>query len=181
VDPYDRPLTHHDLDDTPDDGNRYELIDGTLYVSPFPTSAHQHVITRLVVILGSYVQERQLGKVFISGLKVVLDERTGVGPDLVYISRTRLDGLAKDGYYGAPDLLVEVLSSKPGLDTQVKKAKYARAGVPHYWIIDPERRLVTIYRLEGSRYRRAAEHRDENTFEHELFPGLSISLEDLWL
>jgi Uma2 family endonuclease len=99
----------------------------------------------------------------------------------VYISRTRLDGLAKDGYYGAPDLLVEVLSSKPGLDTQVKKGKYARAGVPHYWIVDPERRLVTIYRLEGGRYRRAGEHRDEETFEHELFPGLIISLEDLWL
>lgn len=181
VDSYERPLTHRDLDDTPDDGNRYELIDGTLYVSPFPTSAHQEAIAGLYLLLGQYVRERKLGKVYTSGLKVVLDEPTGVGPDIVYISNVRLDGLEEDAYYGAPDLLVEVLSSKPTRDTKIKKDKYERSGVPHYWIIDPDRRLVTIYRLEAGRYRRVAEYRNDETFEHELFPGLSIALDDLWL
>lgn len=177
----DRPLTHHDLDLTPDDGNRYEVIDGVLYVSPFPSSSHQNVITELVTVLGQHVLERKLGKVFVSGLKVVLDVHTGVGPDVVYISTARLAGLARDGQHGAPDLLVEVLSSKPTLDTQIKKARYARAGVPHYWIVDPERRTLQAFHLEGDHYLLATEVAGDATFEPELFPGLVIPLADLWL
>jgi Uma2 family endonuclease len=180
-DPYDRPLTHHDLDATPDDGNRYELIDGVLHVSPFPNSSHQNVATQLVSILNEYVRKRKLGKVFAANLKVVLDEPTGVGPDVVYISEARLQGLAPDGYYGAPDLLIEVLSSKPALDVVVKKQKYARAGVPHYWMVDPEKRTLRAYRLEGGEYHLAAEAAGEATFEPSLFPGLVIPLADLWL
>ncbi len=180
-DPHDRPLTHRDLDDTPDDGNRYELIDGELHVSPFPSSSHQHVIARLLVLLDSYVRQRGLGLVFTAGLKVVLDEQTGVGPDVVFISQERLSGLMEDGFYGAPDLLVEVLSSKPALDTLIKKQKYARSGVPHYWIIDPEKRALQAYRLEGDRYHLMAEAAGEAVFEPSLFPGLAIPLADLWL
>jgi Uma2 family endonuclease len=180
-DPHDRPLTHHDLDHTPDDGNRYEIIDGELYVSPFPSSSHQHIIARLLVLLDGYVRQRSLGMVFTSGLKVVLDEPTGVGPDVVFISQGRLDTLMADGFYGAPDLLVEVLSSKPALDTLIKKKKYARSGVPHYWIVDPEKRALQAYRLEGDRYHLMAEVAGEAVFEPSLFPGLAISLADLWL
>jgi Uma2 family endonuclease len=180
-DPHDRPLTHHDLDHTPDDGNRYEIIDGELYVSPFPSASHQNVATQLVSILNHYVRQRSLGLVFTSGLKVVLDEPTGVGPDVVFISQGRLDTLMADGFYGAPDLLVEVLSSKPALDTLIKKKKYARSGVPHYWIVDPEKRTLQAYRLEGDRYHLMAEVLGEAVFEPSLFPGLAIPLADLWL
>jgi Uma2 family endonuclease len=180
-DPHDRPLTHRDLDHTPDDGNRYEIIDGELYVSPFPSSSHQHIIARLLVLLDGYVRQRRLGMVFTSGLKVVLDEPTGVGPDVVFISQARLDGLLADGFYGAPDLLVEVLSTKPALDTLIKKQKYARSGVPHYWIVDPEKRTLHAYRLEGDRYHLMAEVAGEAVFEPSLFPDLAIPLADLWL
>lgn len=181
ADPHDRPLTHHDLDATPDDGNRYELIDGVLHVSPFPNSSHQNVATQLVSILNEHVRKRKLGKVFAANLKVVLDEPTGVGPDVVYISEARLQGLAPDGYYGAPDLLIEVLSTKPALDVLIKKPKYARAGVPHYWMVDPERRILQAFRLEGDHYLLAAEAAGEAIFEPSLFPGLVIPLADLWL
>ena len=181
ADPHDRPLTHRDLDDTPDDGNRYEIIDGELYVSPWPSVSHQHVVTQLVLVLAHYARQRNLGLVFTWGLKVVLDEPTGVGPDVVFISQGRLDGLLADGFHGAPDLLVEVLSSKPALDTLIKKQKYARSGVPHYWIVDPEQRTLHAYRLEGERYHLLAEVAGEAVFEPSLFPGLAIPLSDLWL
>lgn len=177
----DRPLTHHDLDATPDDGNRYEVIDGVLYVSPFPNSSHQNVISALLIVLGNHVRQHGLGKVFTSGLKVVLDEPTGVGPDVVYISAARLPGLAIDGFHGIPDLLVEVLSSKPTLDTQIKKAKYARSGVPHYWIVDPAQRILQAFQLEGEHYVLAAEAAGDATFQPSLFPGLLIPLAELWL
>jgi Uma2 family endonuclease len=114
-------------------------------------------------------------------LKVVLDERTGVGPDVVYISKARLGGLARDGYYGPPDLLVEVLSSRPSLDTEVKMAAYARAEVSHYWMVDPERYTVRAYELGHARWKLAAERRDDDAFEPALFPGLVVPLASLWI
>lgn len=180
-DPFDRPLTHRDLDQIPEDGQRYETIDGVLYVTPFPSVSHQQAATQLTSILNHHVRRHQLGHVFAAGLKVVLDDPSGVGPDLVYISTARLDGLEADAYYGAPDLVVEVLSSKPALDSIVKKQKYARAGIPHYWIVDPEQRKMWIFELQADKYRLVAEHRDEDSFEPQLFPGLALPLSDLWL
>ena len=179
--PADCPLTHRDLDDLPDDGNRYEVIDGVLYVTPFPSFPHQRAATQITTILSYHVRARGLGEVFAAGLKVVLDEPTGVGPDVVFVSRAKMPQMQEDGFHGAPDLLVEVVSTKPALDRVVKLHRYARAGVPHYWIVDPSRRSLRAYRLEAGRYRIAAEVTDDAHFEPELFPGLSIDLGDLWV
>ena len=176
-----RPLTHRDLDDTPDDGSRWEVIDGILHVTPFPSVAHQRAATRLTSLLDVYVRAAGVGEVFTAGLKVVLDEPSGVGPDVVFVATARLDGLRDDGFYGAPDLVVEVLSSKPGLDRFVKFQKYATAGVVHYWIVDPVGRELTAYRLEAGQFRLVAEVRGAATFQPELFPGLSIALSELWM
>ena len=176
-----RGLTHRDLDATPDDGNLWEVIDGSIYVSPHPTPAHQYVITKLTTLLVTYVDRHALGKVFCSAIKVVLDEATGVGPDLVYISTDRLDGLREDGFYGPPDLMVEVISTKPALDRIVKRDKYARAGVPHYWIIDPGKRTLEVYRLEGGRYSLPSEFAGAGVFCPDWLPGLELNLRKLWM
>ncbi len=164
----------------PDDGNLYEVIDGELFVTPFPKRAHQRVVSRLLGILEPYVFDHDLGEVYAPGLKVVLDEQTGVGPDIVFVSKSRLAGGEEDGFYGAPDLIIEVVSSKPQLDRVVKFKKYASSGVPHYWIADPKARVLEVFRLEGARYRRIAELKDDATLEHELFSGLRIALGDVW-
>ncbi len=164
----------------PDDGSRYEVIDGELQVTPFPTTGHQKVSGELFFLLRLHVGEKGLGDVFFSGLKVVLDEHTGVGPDLVYIAREQAGGTRWDGYYGSPTLVVEVLSSKHSLDTKVKRSKYARAGIRYYWIVDPEARALLEYRLEGDDYVLRSEHRGDEPFSPELFPGLIIPLGQLW-
>ncbi len=182
-------LTHHDLEYTPNDGNRYELIDGVLYVTPFPSYRHQHAATQLTILLGAFVHKHKLGHVFAAGLKVVLDEPTGVGPDLAYIAAARMDRMQDDGYHGAPDLVVEVLSflvvevlsSKPQLDRYIKLNKYAEAGIPHYWIVDPVNRSVSVYQLDGERYRLAHEASKDETFSPKLFPDLHIQLNELWV
>src|SRR5262249_48152436 len=153
----DHQLTFRDLDHVPDDGNRYEVIDGVLYVSPFPTYAHQEACGQLFAFLNQHVRANRLGKVFPAGLKVVLDNPTGVGPDIVFVSTARMAQMREDGFYGAPDLVVEVLSSKPEMDRFVKLHKYARAGIPHYWIVDPVQKRFIEYCLEGDRYRIAVE------------------------
>lgn len=179
-DPFDRPLTHRDLDQTPDDGNRYEVIDGALHVTPFPSTAHQQVATRITVALFNHVDKHGLGQVFMAGLKVVLDEPTGVGPDVVYVSNDRMDGLKPDAFYGAPDLVIEILSSKPSLDQVVKKQLYARAGIPHYWIVDPQAHRLWAYRQEGERYRLTTDLQGSEPFTPDLFPGLVVQLGDIW-
>ena len=174
-------LTQRDLEFTPDDGNRHEIIDGVLFVSPFPTYPHQAALQALLRALDVHVHAHGLGKIFPAGLKVVLDEPTGVGPDLTFVSAARMQHMRRDGYYGPPDLLVEILFSRPQLDRLVKLNKYAQAGVPHYWIVDPDERLLDAYRLEGGRYALAVELRGEVAFTPQLFPGLVIDLRELWV
>jgi len=180
-DPGRRRLTQADLDDTPDDGNRWEIIDGELHVTPQPTPAHQNVVMQLGAILNAHVRKHALGRVFPAAIRVVLDEPTGVGPDLVFISNARLPGLQADGFYGAPDLVVEVLSSKPALDRLVKRDKYARAGVPHYWLVDPALRTFEVLVLDGDRYGLPLVLAGDARFTPTLFPGLEIDLQELWL
>ena len=179
-DPLDRLWTHRDLDDAPDDGNRYEVIDGVLHMTPSPTTWHQRVIAKLVAILVPHVEAADLGEVFPAGLRVVLDELTGVEPDLVYVAREQAASLLRDGHYGPPALVVEVLSSKHGLDTKVKLGRYARAGIPWYWIVDPEAMVLWEYRLEGGQYAVASRAGGDEVFHPALFPGLSIPLARLW-
>lgn len=176
-----RPFTQKDLDFTPDDGNLYEVIDGELFVSPFPTYPHQWAGSQLHTILNQHIRQKKLGSLFFSGLKVVLDELSGLGPDIVYISNARMTHMQEDGFYGVPDLVVEVLSSKPQLDRFVKLRKYASAGVPHYWIVDPKQRMLSIYRLSGDHYELMAEPKGNEHYEPELFPDLSIALRELWV
>jgi Uma2 family endonuclease len=178
---YERPLTHRDLDDLPeDDGVRYEVIDGELYMAPFPFISHQQVATALGAILWAYLKEHPIGRVFTSNTKVVLGEPTGVGPDVVYVSRANMGTVRKDGIYGPPDLMVEVTSSKPNLDRVVKYRKYASSGVRNYWIIDPDARTVDVFELRAKRYKRVAAVKDDETFATALFPGLVIPLAELW-
>lgn len=178
---FDRPLTHRDLDDLPEDEHvRYEVIDGELYMAPFPFIPHQRAATKLLLLLGLYLEEHPIGEIFTSGTKVVLGDPTGVGPDLVYVSRAKAASVRPDGIFGAPDLMVEVTSSKPNLDRVVKYREYAAAGVRHYWIIDPGAQSLEAFELRGKRYELAASAKKDETFSPALFPGLVIPLAKLW-
>jgi Uma2 family endonuclease len=170
-----------DIWDTPDDGKRYEVIDGQLFVSPPPVTEHQGASGNLYLSVGGYVRERQLGKVFYALIGVVLDDENGVQPDLVYVSRERLDIVSRRGIEGAPDLVVEILS--PGTrsrDRGIKMRRYAAAGVPHYWIVDPRTRTLHAYHLAERGYQESGAYGPGQTFRPELFPGLEIPIDDLW-
>jgi Uma2 family endonuclease len=170
-----------DIWDTPDDGNRYEVIDGELYVSPPPTFGHQLAVMRLSARLEWYVTERRLGYVLTAPLGVALDPTSGVQPDIVFISQGRSGNISDRGLEGAPDLAVEVLS--PGTasrDRGVKMRRYAAAGIDHYWIVDPRRRTLEAFELRDDGYAQVAAYEAGDVFRPTLFPGLEIALSDLW-
>jgi Uma2 family endonuclease len=170
-----------DIWDTPEDGRRYEVIAGGLYVTPPPNWGHQYASDTLFGHLWSHVHARGLGKIVTAPVGVVLDDENGLQPDLVYIAHERLGIVTERGVYGTPDLIVEVLSrSTQARDRGVKMRRYAAAGVPHYWLLDYRRRRLQTYRLGAQGYESTGSYGPGNVFRPELCPGLEIPLDDLW-
>jgi len=173
-------LTYDDLRRIPTDRNRYELMEGELFVSPAPNTEHQRKAFRLSRVLADHVERNGLGEVFIAPFDVVLDASTVLEPDIVFVSKAR-QAIVKAGCIeGAPDLVVEVLSdSSRTIDRFVKRDRYAEFGVPEYWLLDPFELRVEILRLEGRKYRVAAAFGPADTLESPTFPGLRLPLSSL--
>lgn len=170
-----------DIWETPDDGNRYEVIDGRLYVSPPPIVPHQNASGEIFGYVWAYLQQTRLGKVFSAPIGVVLDDENGLQPDLVYVSAERLSTISRRGIEGAPDLVMEVLSpSTRSRDLGIKMRRYAAASVPHYWIVDPRSQALRTYRLSEQGYALTGEYGPGSIFRPELFPGLEIPIDALW-
>lgn len=150
-----RGWTYEEFARLPDDGNRYEVIAGELYVTPSPTSIHQRVVARLTAMIEVFSQEHGLGTLFSAPYDVILGDGDYLEPDLMFVRRER-DAIVKDhATVGAPDLVVEVLSpSTAGRDRGLKRERYAAYGVPEYWIVDTKVKQVDVYRLSGGDLRR---------------------------
>jgi Uma2 family endonuclease len=130
----------------PDDGNRYEVIDGEVLVTPAPSPNHQHVLFTLGMALRQYVERHGLGVVL---LDVDLLFATGqfLRPDLVFVPADRRDGISDRGVEVAPGLVVEVQSpTSSSIDRVKKPRRYGDFGVPEYWVLDPIDRVVCIWR-----------------------------------
>lgn len=149
-----RPLTYDDLLDMPDDGQRYEIIGGELFVTPAPTSNHQRVLLRLIRIIDGYILEHMAGELFVAPFDVKLGHHDAVEPDLIFLaaSRPRVPGNENSIDY-APDLVVEVISPSSRRADRVRKmALYASSGVAEYWIADPMERTLIVNVLQGEDY-----------------------------
>jgi len=131
----------------PDDGKRYECIDGELLVSPTPSLPHQRIVGALYRRLYEYLTRRPLGVVVFSPAAIELDPHTLVQPD-VFVVPLGAAGPPRSWRDIARLLLaVEVLSpSTARYDRIVKRGKYQRAGVPEYWVVDLDARLVERWR-----------------------------------
>ena len=149
-----RPLTYDDLVDMPDDGQRYEIIDGELIVSPAPVANHQRVLKRLVRVFDDFANETRSGEVFFAPFDVQLGYHDIVEPDLVFIATEQGRVPGQDHKFeGSPVLVVEVISPSSRQTDRVKKmALYARSGVLEYWIADPEQRTLVINVIEDQTY-----------------------------
>lgn len=174
-------LTYEDYCALPDDGRRYEIIEGDLYVTPSPSRSHQEFAANLLVVLKPFVTARRLGEVFIAPFDVIFEESSVVVPDLLFVTRERAGIITDRGVRGAPDLIVEILSPGTARRDRVEKAKlYARHGVSHYWLADPEVRILEVYELTEGQYRRTASLADDDSFSPSLFPGFTVALSSLW-
>src|ERR1700736_5482994 len=130
--------TYKDYAAIPDDGKRYEIVDGVLYLTPSSNESHQTTVGRLFRYLSAYIEDAGLGRVYIAPFDVELAPYVVVQPDVLVILNANREKITTSRVIGAPDLVVEVSSpGTVGYDRDEKRGAYARAGVPEYWIADP--------------------------------------------
>jgi Uma2 family endonuclease len=149
-------LTADEYFDLPDDGFRYELVDGVAVMTPSPLPIHQYVAEEIAFQLHAFLETNPIGWV----LREVDVQLGGdqahqplvYRPDIVVYMKARLPNLPPR-LDVAPDLIVEVISpASRRFDHETKKADYQRCGVSEYWLIDPHLKTMTFYRLEGGQY-----------------------------
>lgn len=163
--PWGAPLTADDLAAMPSDGHRYELLDGTLLVSPSPNLRHQACVTSLLVLLHSAKLPGQ--QVFVAPTDVRLSDVTVLQPDVLVARKADLTAARIEG---PPLLVVEVLSaSTRRIDMGSKRLAYEAAGVPAYWMVDPEAPSVSVLELDAGHYVERATVAGDAPF-HATFP-----------
>lgn len=159
------PFTEDDLADRPDDGHRYEIIDGALLVTPSPTPDHQTFVGSLHALLRAACPAEL--KVFVAPLDVGLSSSTVVQPDLLVARKADIRPTRVEG---SPVLVVEVLSpSTRSIDLGTKRLAYEAAGVPAYWLVDPDVPSLTVLELDAGRYGERATVAGDEPF-HATFP-----------
>jgi Uma2 family endonuclease len=163
-----------------DDEVRAELIDGELFGTPPPQFLHQKVVLSLAIRLVEFVRRSAGGEVVIAPMAVHLPSGDVVEPDVIWLSPANLH-MIRRWIYGAPDLLVEVVSpSHPERDRIVKKALYARNGVREYWLVDPADRCLEVFRLEDRSFVPAGYLTAGKTLVSPALPGFALAMDDLF-
>ncbi len=173
-------VSYADLERMPDDGRRYEIVDGELFdVTPAPSPLHQRVAKRLERQLEAYFEAAGRGEVFHSPIDVILTPHDVFEPDIVLV--TDPSSVSARAIEGVPALVVEVLSpSTAAYDRRTKGSRYAALGIPHYWIVDPAARRIECYRLEAGEHHLVVEATAPGTLQHPDFVGLAIDLDTIW-
>jgi Uma2 family endonuclease len=175
-----KKYTYADYLKTPDD-ERYELIEGELLMTPSPVTRHQRISRKIEFMLEKYVTENDLGEIFYAPFDVYLDDENVVQPDILFISKVRLDIIGEKNIQGAPDLVIEIISEATAYRDLVQKKKlYARFGVKEYWIVLPEESSVEIYSLKDNAFVLHKSYSKDDTLQSQLLQKLKIELKKIF-
>lgn len=175
--------TYEDYLRIPDDGRRYEVVRGTLYVSASPIYNHQLTLAQLFLTLASFVRENDPGVVLPAPFAVILPEgiATPVEPDLLFIRKENKPRWGDKNFQGVPDLLVEVLSpSTHYYDRRIKLAAYRDAGVPEFWVVDPLTRTVVIHGWKDGRFAELERGGEGDEVGSAVLPGFRLQVGSLF-
>ncbi len=173
-----------DLEGFPDNGNRYEIIDGELFVTRAPHWDHQDIAGAIYAELRVWSRQSGLGQAaFTPG--IIFSEADAVIPDVVWASNDRLaQFLDSSGHLtGAPELIVEVLSNTEKdqkRDRETKLKLYSIQGVFEYWICDREQQAIEVYRRENGVLKKAMTLFKADLLTSLLLPGFSCEVESLF-
>ena len=174
--------TYDDYARLPDDGMRYEVVRGELFISPAPRPLHQRVILRLSYLLNAFLVQHNSGEVLTAPIDVLLPKRLGdpVQPDIVVVASERQQIVGDLNIQGAPDLVIEVLSpTNAEHDRTLKYEIYAEAGVTEYWIVDPHERTVEVFVLRDGGYEPRGRYGEGETARSEILDGFTAAIDEI--
>jgi Uma2 family endonuclease len=173
--------TYADYAALPEDGKRYEVVKGVLYMTLAPMPGHQSVCVEIMAYLRQYIQTAGLGRVFAAPTDVELSPDTIVQPDVFVLLNDGLSQIGRTRIMGAPDLVVEILS--PGTmrhDLHEKFDAYQLAQVPEYWIVNPGECTVEVLALENGAYYSLGVFQGEAVLPSRVVPAWSVAVERLF-
>jgi Uma2 family endonuclease len=165
-----------------DIGRLVEYSNGYLEFPPMPTMAHQDILQYLFDLLRAYIIKRQLGKVYVAPIPVRLGSRKYREPDVFFVSTPRVEE-AQGKYPRGADLVMEVVSGSPTdreRDLIEKRRDYALAGIPEYWIVDPQEEVIIVLRLEGKEYVEHGRFVAGDMATSALLPGFNVAVSEVW-
>lgn len=165
------------------DGNRYEIIEGELFVSCSPGLTHERVAINLILLIGSFLKTSPIGEI-VANVGVILSNVSGVIPDIVvFLNEQRDTIITNDRLTGPPALVIEILS--PGSanirrDRVAKLQLYTEYGVAEYWIVDPLSRSLERYVSQGSSLVLLETLKNEDTVSTTALPGFSCKVSEIF-
>jgi Uma2 family endonuclease len=170
-------LTYHDYLLLPDDGKRYEILDGDLLMTPSPVTRHQTIAMRLSHLFMTYLETHPIGVVLAAPCDVVLSEFDVVEPDLLFVRHNSAARITEKNIQGPPDVIIEILS--PGTatrDRDLKRKRYELFGVQEYWLVDPDQNSLEILALQDGTYVHICRATRPTECASPLLPGLVLNL-----
>lgn len=177
-----RPLTAEDYKKLPPDDWRYQLIEGELVcMAPAPSSFHQTIASNIVLIIGGYLADHRIGRVYFAPLDVYLTDTNVFQPDVLFIRKGRESIIEEDGLHGGPDFVVEILSPHTArYDINGKREVYARCGVEELRLVYPKAKRIDVYLLQRDAQKPMRSHQLGEKFTSELFPGLEFDVDQIF-
>ncbi len=165
----------------PNDGKRYEIVNGVLYMTPSPTGAHQDAAFEIASFLRTHIKLTGLGLVRMAPFDVELAPNTVVQPDVLVVLNANRDKIKENRIIGAPDLVVEVVSPGSAIyDRHEKYNAYSHAGVPEYWIADPGTHTVEVLVLKSGKYHSLGVFRGQALLPSQALPEFAARVEQFF-
>lgn len=163
------------------EGAPYQLIGGELVMTPSPIPYHQDIILKLGSKLLSFIDNSNLGKVYIAPVDVYFSDTEVYQPDVIFISKKNLKIIGEKRIEGAPDIVIEVLSpSSAYYDLRLKKDLYEQSGVMEYWVVDPVQRKIEIFFNKQDSFELITAVKNEGKVSSTVLKGFTISLQEIF-
>jgi Uma2 family endonuclease len=165
----------------PNDGQRYEIVNGVLTMAPAPSPEHQSIAVRLTYYVFPHVDLAGIGRLFTAPIDVELEPKNVFQPDAVVVLNAHLNRVAEKKIIGPPNLVVEIASPSTAVfDRLVKYEKYARAGITEYWLIKPTARTIEVLVLEGKEYHSLGIFSGQATLPSRILLDLPVCVEQFF-
>jgi Uma2 family endonuclease len=164
-----------------DDGQRYEVIEGELFLTPSPGFCHQYIAANIEAFLRNYVEKQNSGLVLDAPFDVVPTDDVVLQPDVLYLSRERFSLLTENCLKGMPDLVVEVLSPSSSRRDRLQKSRlYFRHGVKEYWVVDPAAETVEVFSKGEKSWLLAGAYGPEDLLISPLLEGFTAPVAEIF-